>query len=74
MRVGLKTHRLWAEAGVAFILDRERARRQQPVGLQLLATQADDHQLAAEVRFSEMLRSVRIGISAPGASMATPQP
>ena len=35
---------------VALVDDRERARRQQPLGLQLLAAEADHHHLVAEVR------------------------
>jgi hypothetical protein len=35
---------------VALVDDRERARRQQALGLQLLAAQADHHHLVAEVR------------------------
>ena len=36
--------------GIALVADLERSRRQQPLGLQLLAAEADDHDLAAEVR------------------------
>ena len=59
---------------VALVDDREAAGRQQALGLQLLAAEADHHHLVAEVRVQLMLRSVRIGIIASGASIATPQP
>ena len=42
--------RFFFAARIALVADRERARRQQPLGLQLLAAEAHDHHLAAEVR------------------------
>ncbi len=56
------------------VQDRQRVRGQQPRRLQLFAAEADDHRRAAEVGIQARLRRVRMGISAPGASMAMPQP
>jgi hypothetical protein len=52
----------------------EAARRQQPLGLQLLAAQADHHHLAAEVGVQADVAQRADGDGASGASMATPQP
>ena len=51
MRIVLQAHHVQRLGlGLALVDDGERAWRQQALGLQLLATQADRHQLAAKIR------------------------
>ena len=74
MAVVLQADHVERLAGLRSSSNREAARRQQALGLQLLAAQADHHHLAAEVGVQADVAQRADRHTASGASMATPQP